>query len=516
MGEPAKTFEIVSTNEESSKNLKEDILDTHTEELMIGLCGPIGTDIHLVSKELKKILEEQFNYECHIIKLSDLIIKHTGKPAASDEYSRIKALISGGNSLREQYTNDILAELSINEIAVLREEKQQERERTGNKNDDYKSLRMCFIIDSFKNTEELNLFRLIYRELFYSIGVFSPFSVRKQNLISRGLTEQDVVALISQDSGEEQNFGQKVTDTFINCDFFLRFENSSPNVIEVKIKRYLHLIFNSDVITPTAHETAMYIAASSAGNSACLSRQVGAAITDSRGEILGIGWNDVPKAGGSVYQPVEGELLGQNDHRCLNLSGGRCFNDYEKNIIAETLIDEMINAELVNKENRGSLIELVKKKSKIKDLIEFSRAVHAEMLAIILASQKAGDRVVNGKLFCTTYPCHNCARHIIAAGIREVYYIEPYRKSLAIKLHGDSITEEESKNQLVRILMFEGVAPSRYLDLFKMIPNSRKKNGSKINTSTKTTKPKNTLSLQAIPILEKKVTQSLHSKNLIQ
>lgn len=520
MAEPAKQFEIITSNsDEPLKKLKDTILETHTEELIIGLCGPIGTDIHFVSGALKKIIEEQFNYECHIIKLSKLITTYTEEKlkisAIKDEYKRIKTLIEGGNFLREQHTNDILAELAINEIAVLREEKQKEKESAGNESD-YKGIRACFIIDSFKSIEELNLFKLIYRELFYSIGVFSPFDIRKQNLLNRGLTEENIVELINQDSGEEKDSGQKVADTFINCDFFLRFENSSFNVIENKIKRYLHLIFSSDIVTPTANETAMYVAASAAGNSACLSRQVGASITDEKGEILGVGWNDVPKAGGSVYQSDEIDPLGKNDHRCMNRSGGKCFNDHEKTFIAETLIDEMIGAGLAENSNRTQLITLVKKKSKIKDLIEFSRAVHAEMLAIILASQKAGGRIINGKLFCTTYPCHNCARHIIAAGIKEVYYIEPYRKSLAIKLHGDSITEEETKNQLVRILMFEGVAPSRYLDFFQMIPGSRKNNGLKITSSTKTIKPKNTLSLQAIPILEKKVTESLHKKNLIK
>jgi deoxycytidylate deaminase len=31
---------------------------------------------------------------------------------------------------------------------------------------------------------------------------------------------------------------------------------------------------------------------------------------------------------------------------------------------------------------------------------------------------------------------------IVVAGITEVYFIEPYRKSLATKLHNDAITED--------------------------------------------------------------------------
>lgn len=518
----AKQFELNTgaTSLDDNKALKEKILDTHTDELIIGLCGPIGTDIHFVSNSLQKILNEQYDYDCHIIKLSELIISHTESQfkisEAKGEYERIKRLIEGGNFLRSQYTSDILAELAINEIGLKRQEVQMQRETKNEaEHDEYKTMRICYIIDSLKNVEELNLFKLIYRELFYSIGVFSPLEVRKQNLINKGMSESNIFDLVNRDSGEEKDTGQKVADTFVNCDFFLRFEISSYSVLETKIKRYLHLIFNSDIVTPSANETAMYMAASASGNSACLSRQVGAAITDKNGEILGIGWNEVPKAGGSVYQYSEEDPLGNNDHRCTN-RGGKCFNDMEKNIIAETLIDEMIAADLVDKGNRDSLVTLVRKKSKVKDLIEFSRAVHAEMHSIIMASQKAGSRIIGGKLFCTTYPCHNCARHIIAAGIKEVYYIEPYRKSLAVKLHGDSITEEESKNQLVRILMYEGVSPTRYMDFFKMASNLRKVNGSKLISSTKTIKPKNTISLQAIPILEKKVTESLQKKHLIK
>ena len=75
-------------------------------------------------------------------------------------------------------------------------------------------------------------------------------------------------------------------------------------------------------------------------------------------------------------------------------------------------------------------------------------------------------------LYSTTYPCHNCARHIVAAGIREVVYIEPYTKSLAIDLHRDAIREEtgptdSAKQKLVHFRLFSGVAPQRFALLFE-------------------------------------------------
>jgi len=34
-------------------------------------------------------------------------------------------------------------------------------------------------------------------------------------------------------------------------------------------------------------------------------------------------------------------------------------------------------------------------------------------------------------------------QHIVVAGVRRVVYIEPYKKSQAIRLHGDAITLDD-------------------------------------------------------------------------
>ena len=154
------------------------------------------------------------------------------------------------------------------------------------------------------------------------------------------------------------------------------------------------------------------------------------------------------------------------------------------------------------------------KNSKIKDLIEFSRSVHAEMHAIISGSQLSGSKMINGKLFCTTYPCHNCARHIIVAGIKEVYYIEPYVKSLCLTLHDDAITEDENSTEKVRILIFDGVAPRKYLTFFTNFAE-RKRDGKTLSLDYETIKPKISKSLQALPTLEQQAIHSLRECGLI-
>lgn len=491
------------------------IKKTHTQELVIALCGPIGSPLHEVSEALQERLTQDFGYDrCEIVRLSDFIKKHLpGSIKETSKFDNIKSLIKAGNQLRQDHDSSILAELAIHHISQDREKHSLE-----NGHDHHKPRRVCHIIDSIKNQEELELLRIVYREMLYFVGVFSPLSVRQESMEKSGLKTPEVYELIDKDSGEEFDHGQTVRDTFPESDFFLRIDSNTQTQLNRKVKRFLDLILGSQIITPTTSETAMYTAASAASNSACLSRQVGAALTDKNGNILSVGWNDVPRTGGGLYQsnPTE-DPASENDHRCWN-SPGECSNDLEKKLIAGQIADELVRDGIVLKENKEKAETALRKNGKLKGLIEFSRAVHAEMHAIIAAGQKSGGLIKDGKLFCTTYPCHSCARHIIAAGIKEVYYIEPYRKSLATRLHGDAITEDENAVSMTRILPYEGVAPSRYLDLFKMNPDSRK---DKISGKVKKTiriesEPRITKTLEAFPTLESIVVQGLKSKKLIE
>lgn len=488
----------------SSKSSLSEIKETYTQELVVALCGPIGSPIHRVADLLKETLEDVFSYECTIIKLSDFI-KEDKNSEPRNEFERIKSLIDKGNELRKSYGLSYLAELAVEKISFDRNKNHAEEDKKTR----FESRRICYIIDSIKNQEELNILRQIYREMFYFIGVFSPLEDREKNLKDKNIPQSKIFELIDRDSGEEIDNGQTVRDTFPQADYFLRV--STDVSIKEDLKRFLHIVFKTSIITPSVHEMAMYQATSAASNSACLSRQVGAALTDKEGELLSVGWNDVPRAFGNLYQFSDTDKLGEADKRCINIDGGKCFNDLEKNEIAETIVADLINKEIFNSKKKSEAINIIRD-SKIKNLIEFSRAVHAEMHAIILGSQTGGSRVKKGRLYCTTYPCHSCARHIIAAGISEIYYIEPYRKSLAIKLHSDAITENEKDDKKVRILMFSGVAPSRYLQLFGMQPNSRKEDGKKITIKPKTAAPKFDVTLESIPVLEAIVVKRLKEK----
>lgn len=481
-----------------------------TDEIVIGLCAPAGSPVHKVAEELERLLVQRYGYDCEIIRLSKLIEEIDGMVEGTNRYERIQGLIDKGNELRRRFGHSVLADLAISRIA-----KSREKVKLISGDTRYSGRRVCYIVDSIKNSDELDILRLVYREMFYFVGVFAPLHVRQKELEAEGMSLEQVYKIVDRDSGEELAHGQLVRETFPMADFFLRAGAGSDRDLTSRLERFLDLILRARLTTPTYAETAMYQAASAAGSSACLSRQVGAAVTDERGDLLAIGWNDVPRFGGGLYVPevVDGKNLAA-DNRCYNWKGGKCWNDLEKDLLAQRVMETLEKAKIVSAADRAKGVDALKR-SPIRSLIEYSRSIHAEMHALLAASQIGGQRVRGGKVFCTTYPCHSCARHIVAAGIREVYYIEPYRKSLATKLHDDAITEDEETCDKVRILPFDGVSPRRYLDLFQMGAALRKANGVAIQQDPRRVHPVASGMLESVPALEGLVVQSLVSRKLL-
>lgn len=502
-----KITNVTTSNNDALERIK----DTHTCELVIALCGPIGSPIHDVAAKFQDCLRTVFNYDhVKILKLSEFIEEYKGAAPTSRKFNRIKYLIDKGDELRKEYGAEVLAELAVSEIALDRHKfKESESAKSFNPR------RVCHIIDSIKNQQELELLKLIYRDMIYVVGVYSPQPNRVKALEQQGMTQSEIFNLIDRDSGEELNHGQTVQDTLPNSDFFLRIDAVTSSQIETRVKRFLQLMLGTRVMTPTVAETAMFAAASASGNSACLSRQVGAALTEENGDVISVGWNDVPSFGGGLYKsdPIN-DPNSDRDFRCWN-KGGQCFNDEQKDLIAKGLIDELIESKTLSEGQREKANGIIKSNKKLKHLIEFSRSVHAEMHAIINAGRTPSS-LLNGKLYVTTYPCHSCARHIVAAGISEIYYIEPYRKSLATKLHEDSITEDESDTTKVRILPYDGVAPARYLKLFRVPQDSRKHNGKLREVDPRESQPRFDKTLEALPALESIAVDSLKKKKLIK
>jgi len=153
----------------------------------------------------------------------------------------------------------------------------------------------------------------------------------------------------------------------------------------------------------------------------------------------------------------------------------------------EALMQRLLDGE----ESSGQKIPALLRGSRAMSILEFGRTVHAEMAALMDAARRGVS--VNGSiLYTTTFPCHLCARHIVAAGISRVVYVEPYPKSLARDLYPDSIDvdgERRSHSDAITFEPFTGVAPRKYFWAFE--PEKRKfSSGKTIDWKKRKAEPK--------------------------
>lgn len=265
------------------------------------------------------------------------------------------------------------------------------------------------------------------------------------------------------DEGPGNGHGQHTRDTFHLSDFFIELGGDSDKLGN-DIKRMLDLIFSNPFLTPTFDEYAMYMAFVASTRSADLSRQVGAVLTKNK-NIISTGANDVPAYGGGLYWPY----YDPDDHLIKDVDNGRDYKRGEDpNKKTKLEIISQITENITDGEQREQVIDAIKR-SRVWDLTEYGRVVHAEMEAI-LSCGRTNNSTTDASLFCTTFPCHNCAKHIIAAGVKRVVYVEPYPKSRAEEFHDDSIVKgknaSDEHNKKVKFEPFVGVGPRIFLNLF--------------------------------------------------
>lgn len=442
------------------------VTERRTEEIVFGMVGPIASGVSFASSILAEMLKNDYGYTGGILKVSDVInssseLAGVQKVDPSDEH-RITKLQNTGNELRKRFGERYLAEACVRQINMQR----------GSAGGLPAARRHFTILDSLKNPQEVAALREVYEDAFWLIGVFAPDEVRKKRLQSVGLKEPKIVEILDRDQSEGLEFGQNVRQTIEAADFYIRNDGDNDAAVRKALGRFLEILFSVGVQTPTRDELAMQTAMSIATGSACLSRQVGAAIVSKAGEIIGQGMNDVPKYGGGLYSSEAGD----NDNRCWKWKSKECHNDLHKKKLLSKIQLSLAEQDVLKKDADKGIATAISKAG-VKDLIEFSRSVHAEMEAIVSVARSGKVGLVGSTLYTTTFPCHNCARHIVASGIDRVIYIEPYTKSLALQLHDDAIsTNEADAGKKVLFLQYEGVAPRNIIRLFSKA-SERKQDG---------------------------------------
>jgi cytidine deaminase len=470
-------------------------------ELIFALVGGVGTGLDDLSQALKEELST-FGYKSVDIKLSSLLNHVKGCSIVQTEPDYCEYLChyqKMGKLFRKQISNGgALALASIIEIRAERAKilKSVNEPTQG----------VAYILNQLKHPDEVDLLRNVYGPSFLAIAAHAPRENRVNDLANKmtrkasqpGQTHKFIgkaADIIDIDDKEDDEFGQNVRDTYPKADYFANLMSLN---MKRDVQRFVHLLFGHPFHTPYPEEYAMYHANAVSLRSSDDNRQVGAIIFDidnpltlrdlRQADVIAVGTNEVPHGGGGLYweqdaspDPRDQALLRKGENRADEIKVSALAELIEK-IKIQKWFNEKISA--------TSAIELAKdllpnlKGTQFRDIGEFSRPVHAEMAALIDAARR-GVAVDGHSMYVTTFPCHNCAKHIIAAGIQRVVYLEPYQKSRAGNLYAEEIVLEavpgkEERNK-VNFIAYSGVAPRQYQQLFSMSKRGAKR-GKALNT----------------------------------
>jgi cytidine deaminase len=489
-------------------------------ELVFGLITPLGVDKDLVTKLLRQALKTA-DYDLRIVKISTSILEYAKdslKIKDAPPLERKRLLMNVGDQLRREWNQfrprpqqrgEIGAIIAVSGIHQLRKRFNEARRvapREGQPLELVPLNNSAYLIDSLKHPDEIDQLRRIYGPAFVSIGVYAPPDERRRvlKLDAVGAQEEGLAeSLFSRDEADSK-LGQRVGDAFFAADFIVDGTQSADQ-IRGELTRLVRLIFGDVFETPRVDEYGMFLARAAQARSGSLARQVGAAILRDDGSVIACGTNEVPRPiSGGQYWPSDDALFNGRDmkYKMDPNSPIRDTSDYFREEMIGTVIQALIDGKVLNttyekmdpKARLDALYyaaDAPLKNTRIKDNIDYIRAVHAEASAIIDAARH-GVPTGGSRMLATTFPCHECARHIIAAGIREVIYLEPYPKSGTRQLYRDSIVLDPTTPDAKRVTFrsFVGVSPSRYLEFFTLGQRERKtKNGSLQTIDIKTIDP---------------------------
>lgn len=251
-----------------------------------------------------------------------------------------------------------------------------------------------------------------------------------------------------------QFYLQDVAASIENADIFIsnNYNNTISKNMDLRwsIVRNICLIMFPGLLVPTPIERCMQIAFAAKCNSGCLSRQVGAVVTDKEYNILSIGWNDVPcgdiscshknlvdlckwedKAAYSAYElenPDFRERINKFEHQkvskiLLGLPMRYCFKDIHSN-----------------------------EKNPMR-----SRSMHAEEKALALCGEMCKD----GYLFTTSSPCEMCSKNAKNHKIKKIYYIELYPG-----ISESQYTNSGDENNIAEHILFTGAIGRAYTKMY--------------------------------------------------
>ncbi|EPM2905890.1 TPA: hypothetical protein ACPWRH_000328 [Pseudomonas aeruginosa] len=290
----------------------------------------------------------------------------------------------------------------------------------------------CFIvIDAIRNPYEAIFFKERYAG-FYLMSINTENENRLAHLRStHKFSESQIKELDEKEyprklSGYSKFISQNIQKCIEISDIHIhnpRKEQFNNVELKCQLAWYVSLVQHPGLVMPTSLENCMQIAYTVKQSSGCISRQVGAVVTDEEFSVKSVGWNNTPQ--GQVpclLRNSEDLLLGQDTS---------AYSEYERNDIKfrEVLhekFDGLRKSTLLEGRNLSFCFKDMQNEIDGEKNQVHTRSLHAEENAFLQISKHGGMRLRNGVLFTTASPCELCSKKAYQLGISKIVYIDPY------------------------------------------------------------------------------------------
>lgn len=288
------------------------------------------------------------------------------------------------------------------------------------------------IIDSLRNPFEVHYFRERY-SAFYLMSVTTDEANRKNNLHQEGydideINQLDGIEYPSKRKDISRSYYLQDVEKCVELSDIHIAHNNQKKDLNDDLKRqlvhFISLILHPGLTQPTHEERLMQIANVAKLNSGCISRQVGAVVTDKNFSVKAIGWNTVAKGQTPCALRTLTDLYNRND-----LSA---FSKFEKEDVEFRQKVELYYEQYDKKKDCLSGIPLTYCFKDIYTIIKgeknqvHTRSLHAEENAFLQLAKYGSEGIDGGYLFTTASPCELCAKKAYQLGISKIFYIDIY------------------------------------------------------------------------------------------
>jgi len=330
-----------------------------------------------------------------------------------------------------------------------------------------------FAIDALRHPYEIRYLKERISP-FYTIAVTTDENTRHQRLLQLNLRKEEIEELDDKEypteikppkkrpEGYDAFVSQNIQACLENADIYISNEGTAQNRdtshLVRQLCRYVCLMQHPGIVTPTHIERCMQVAFTAKINSGCISRQVGAVVTDPSFSIKAVGWNDVPKGQISC-------LLRNTKIAATKGFDDVAYSPYERGDEFQKGLKKLKYfkaQEFIGGRNNNYCFKSIYNNIKGDRNQVHTRSLHAEENAFLQISKYGGQGVEGGCLFTTASPCELCAKKAYQLGIKKIFYVDPYPGI------SNSHVLANGSNQ-PDVILFTGSIGRAYHDLYQPI-----------------------------------------------